>query len=296
MSNKTDLGKGIKALLGNINKEVSPVVEVQNSVASSNLIPLEFIKPNAQQPRNEFDEIELEELANSIKSLGLIQPITIRKIANNDYQIISGERRYRASKLAGLKEIPTYIRVANDSEVLEMALVENIQRVDLNPIEIAITYQRLLEEFDITQEKLAQRVGKQRSTISNYSRLLKLSPEIQNAVKSNKLSMGHARVLVGIDNLLVQKKLFDQTMVELLSVRALENLASNFTKNKSTNENPKPAEIKKDSMIKSLEDRLSGILGTKVVIQRKDSGHGHILINFKSDTALNDILDHFDIL
>ncbi|MEO6190612.1 MAG: ParB/RepB/Spo0J family partition protein [Saprospiraceae bacterium] len=299
MSQKQELGKGIKALIGNFKKESTNSEDIQVVPTSNvNFISLELIKPNARQPRNDFNLVELEELSNSIKNLGLIQPITIRKISDNEYQIISGERRYRASLLAGLKEIPAYIRTANDNEMLEMALVENIQRVDLNPMEIAITYQRLLEEFDITQEKLAERVGKQRSTISNYARLLKLSPEIQNAVKSNKLSMGHARVLVGIENIILQKQLFDKTISEHLSVRSLEQLAQQYSTRSDTSKKSqnKVVESKPNSMIKTLEDKLSASFGSKIQIKRNPKGDGHIIIKFNSDKALNDILDRFDNL
>ncbi len=300
MNQKNELGKGIKALLGSINKENTAILksteQTSESAAVKN-VPLDWIKANAHQPRHQFDETELNELSSSIKTLGIIQPITIRRITDKEYQIISGERRFRAAKLAGLREIPAYIRTANDHELLEMALVENIQRVDLNPIEIALTYQRLLDEFEITQEKLSDRVGKQRSTISNYIRLLKLSPDIQSAVRNNKLSMGHARVLAGVDNILLQKQFFDRTINEHLSVRALENLAFDYhsteTKNtsKKVNSPENPA-----GMIKTLQDKLSATMGTKVQINRKNTGEGQIIIKFNSDKELNELLDRFDVL
>lgn len=299
MNQKNELGKGIKALLGSITKD-NPVVQNNNASEQSATvqnIPIDWIKPNAHQPRNQFDLIELEELASSIRNLGLIQPITIRRITDKEYQIISGERRFRAAKMAGLTDIPSYIRVANDHELLEMALVENIQRVDLNPIEIALTYQRLLEEFEITQEKLSERVGKQRSTISNYIRLLKLSPEIQDAVRSNKLSMGHARVLAGVENIILQKQFFDRTLNEHLSVRALENMAVDYHASKDKGSHGKNSNSSsQDNMIKSLQDKLSAILGTKVQIIRKNTGEGQIIIRFQSDKAFNDILDRFDVI
>lgn len=297
MNQKQELGKGIKALLGNIKKEPSTVPESAAGSAGVSLIPLDEISPNSQQPRNEFNMAELEELAVSIRSLGLIQPITLRKLAEHEYQIISGERRFRACKLAGVKEVPAYIRTADDNEMLEMALVENIQRVDLNPIEIAITYQRLLEEFHITQEQLSERVGKQRSTISNYSRLLKLPPEIQSAVKSGQISMGHARVLVGIENLIQQKQLFDQTVKEHLSVRSLEKIAQSIHHKPSAQAPSGTADRQPSApMIKTLEDRLSSVVGTRVQIRRNGKGEGQIIIRFASDKALNDILDRFDII
>ncbi|NOT36503.1 MAG: ParB/RepB/Spo0J family partition protein [Saprospiraceae bacterium] len=299
MNQKNELGKGIKALLGNINKENTKTAETTTNEQSASVqnIPIEWIQPNAHQPRNQFDQVELEELANSIRNLGLIQPITIRRITDKEYQIISGERRFRAAKMAGLKEVPTYIRIANDSELLEMALVENIQRVDLNPIEIALTYQRLLEEFDITQDKLSDRVGKQRSTISNYIRLLKLSPDIQDAVRNNKLSMGHARVLAGVDNILLQKQFFQKTLNEHLSVRALENMAVDYHASLGKAHSQKTAASNsQDNMIKSLQDKLSSTLGTKVQIIRKSTGEGQVIIRFQSDKALNDILERLDII
>ncbi len=299
MSQKQELGKGIKALLGTIKKEnQSASTEQTNSSSGIAMIPIEFIKANNQQPRNQFNPEELKELAQSIKNLGLIQPITIRRLGKDDYQIISGERRYRACQFAGITEIPAYVRTANDSEMLEMALVENIQRVDLNPMEIAITYQRLLEEFNITQEQLAERVGKQRSTISNYARLLKLPPEIQSAVKSNQLSMGHARVLVGIENLIVQQQLFHKTLSEHLSVRALEKLAHDYSIQSEANkiQNKTTPTSTQNASVKHLEDKLSSILGSKAQIKRNHQGQGHIIIKFQSDHELNEILERLDII
>ena len=297
MNQKQELGKGIKALLGNIKKEPSNFQEPHSMVSGIIMVPLEQIKVNALQPRNEFNLAELEELAASIRSLGLIQPITIRRIADQEYQIISGERRFRACKLAGIKEVPAYIRTANDNEMLEMALVENIQRVDLNPIEIAITYQRLLEECNITQEQLSERVGKQRSTISNYARLLKLPPEIQNSVKSNQLSMGHARVLAGIDDLIAQKSLFEKTIQEHLSVRLIEKIAQDLHNKSNSSSVPKSTtSVSHNPMIRSLEDRISQMVGARTQIKRNEKGEGQIIIKFSSDHALNEILDRLDLI
>lgn len=299
MNHKNEIGKGIKALLGNIKKENTYTGNDNQNIhepASVQNIPIEWIQPNANQPRSQFDENELLELTNSIKTLGIIQPITIRKITDKEYQIISGERRFRAAKQAGLVEVPSYIRLANDHELLEMALVENIQRVDLNPMEIALTYHRLLNEFNLTHEKLSERVGKQRSTISNYIRLLKLSPEIQNAVRNNNLSMGHARVLAGVENILFQKQLFDKTLGEQLSVRALEQLSLNYSTPNSKLENKLNKNDSNENMIRTLENKLSATLGTKVQITRKKTGEGQIIIRFKDDKSFNDVLDRFDIL
>ena len=206
MAKKQELNKGLKALLGNIErKNAAEKKEVIKELSQSTaLIPIDSIEINPFQPRKSFQESELTDLANSIQSLGLIQPITVRTLGGNQYQIISGERRWRASKLAGLVDIPAYIRIADDQAMMEMALVENIQRTDLNSLEIAFAYKRLLEEFDLTHETVAERVGKNRSTITNYLRLLKLPPTIQQGLKEERLSMGHAKILAGIEQLPLQ--------------------------------------------------------------------------------------------
>jgi ParB family chromosome partitioning protein len=227
MNKKNEVSKGLRSLLSNIEKTNNPaersqlVKELTGSVAT---ISPELIEVNPFQVRTEFDNEQLLELAQSIKTSGLIQPITVRSVGGNKYQLISGERRLRAAKMAGIKEIPAYIRVANDQEMLEMALVENIQRADLNALEIAISYQRLMDECSITHEQLSDRVGKNRSTVTNYVRLLKLPAQIQASVKSGELSMGHARALAGIDNLALQLRVFKETTQQSLSVRALEQL------------------------------------------------------------------------
>ncbi|HRF39896.1 MAG TPA: ParB/RepB/Spo0J family partition protein, partial [Saprospiraceae bacterium] len=204
-------------------KQEEVVKELSHTVA---MIPVDQIEVNPWQPRNEFDETALAELSESVKVHGLIQPITVRRLSPNAYQLISGERRLRASKMAGLIEVPAYIRLANDQEMLEMALVENIQREDLNAIEVAITLQRLKEECSLTDESLSDRMGKKRSTVTNYLRLLKLPPNIQKSIKDREISMGHARVLAGIDDYAVRDSLYRQTIKEGLSVRDLEHLAA----------------------------------------------------------------------
>jgi len=293
MSQKQELGKGLKALIANINKDDSKSTSVSiRPEAASYMVDINTIKPNPQQPRNTFEEESIQELANSIKTFGIIQPLTVRKAADGGYQIISGERRYRASLLAGLTEVPAYIRLANDQEVLEMALVENIQREDLTPIEIAISYTRLMEECDLTQDKLAERVGKQRSTISNYVRLLKLPPEIQSSVKDRKITMGHARVIAGIEDLLIQTQLYRDILSKELSVREAEKLAQVIQSRKKIS--VKPVTSSQDNMIKPIEDRLSAKIGSKVQIVRNQNGIGQIIIKFNSDQALNDILDRLD--
>ncbi len=295
MSQKNELGKGLRALLSNINtesniKSVSTGSTVINSVS---LIPINFIHPNKQQPRNVFEDDLINELADSIKTYGIIQPLTVRKTNIDEYQIISGERRFRASKIAGLTELPVYIRTANDNEMLELALVENIQREDLNPVEIAISYQRLTDEYNYTQEELSSRVGKKRSTISNYVRLLKLPVEIQNSLKSKTITMGHARVIAGVDNLLQQMQLFKDIQKKELSVRDAEKILQSFTKSKARKPiNLKP--IDSSTQIKVLEDRISAFFGYKASINRKTSGEGQIIIKFKDDRQLNDILDRLE--
>lgn len=293
MNQKQELGKGLKALISNINKEDSKQnVSNTKTETESFLIDIDKIIPNPHQPRNKFEEETLRELSSSIKTFGIIQPLTVRKMPDSKYQIISGERRYRASLLAGLKQVPAYVRTANDQEALEMALVENIQREDLSPIEIGISYSRLMEECDLTQEQLSERVGKQRSTISNYIRLLKLSPEIQNAVRDRKLSMGHARVIAGVDDLLTQTRLFKDILDRDMSVREAEKKAQLIHRQiKSPEVKTQPAP---SAMIKPIEDRLSAKLGTKVQIHRDTNGKGQIVIRFQSDQALNDILDRLE--
>lgn len=296
MNQKKELGKGLQALISNINREESTLKSAKpRPEAESFLIDIDKIKPNPQQPRRQFEDEPLAELVASIKTFGIIQPLTVRKISEGEYQIISGERRYRACLMSGLKQIPAYIRSANDQEVLEMALVENIQREDLNPIEIAITYSRLMEECALTQEKLSERVGKQRSTISNYVRILKLSPEIQNAVKNKTLSMGHARVIAGINDLLYQNYLYKEIITKDLSVRDAERMAQLHQGSKQpSNATQKEITAGAHPMIKPIADRLSAFLGTKVEITRKSDGSGQILIRFNSDQSLNDILDKFE--
>lgn len=287
---KKELGKGIRALLSDIDntpEEEKDVLvrELANSIAT---IPLDLIDVNPYQPRNEFDIDALNELASSIKVHGLIQPITVRRISNNSYQLISGERRLRASKLSGLKEIPAYIRIANDQELLEMALIENIQRENLNAIEVSISYQRLMDECDLTHEKLSERIGKNRSTVTNYLRLLKLPPEVQDSIKNKKLSMGHARALVGVADPALQLMLHKQIVDEGLSVRAVENLIRKFNEpsaSKNKKKNVLPIEYQKVS------ENLTEVFGTKVDIKLQSKGKGQIIINFGSTDELNRIID-----
>ncbi len=291
---KEQMGKGLRALLGDIDsiknkstthkKEV--VEELSKTVAE---IPITDIVPNPYQPRIEFDQEELLELVASIKTLGIIQPITLRSIGNDQYQIISGERRWRASKLAGLKSVPAYVRLADDQGMLEMALVENIQRSNLNALEVALSYQRLIDECQLQHDELAQRVGKERSTVTNYTRLLKLPPSIQSSLKANEISMGHARALLSIDDPSLQLSLFKKVVNDKLSVRNTEKLIK-------SSKTPSPATAAKTAEemhpeVKKIRDRLSLRFGSKVDIQRSDRGRGKLTIHFSSDDQFNDIVD-----
>ncbi len=282
------LGRGLSALL-------DQPAENQSSAESHGLtaftgsitsIPVENIEPNPFQPRNHFEESALNELAESIKQHGVIQPITVRKLNYDRYQIISGERRWRASKLAGLDYIPAYIRVANDESMLEMAIVENIQREDLNPIEVALSYQRLIDEVKLSIEQLASKIGKDRSTVSNFLRLLKLPPIIQAAIRDKKLTMGHARAIVNVNDPAMQLKIFNEIMKGKFSVRDVEELVRS-RKGKSPSISISPE-------YKRISDRLSSLFETKVEIHPHASGRGSISISYYSTDDLNRILDMLD--
>lgn len=288
---KKELGRGIKALLSNIetnNNQLEKTLE-SNSGNSTTLVKLSKIEANPDQPRIEFDKEALQELSDSIKIHGIIQPITVRRFGGNNYQIISGERRYRAAKLAKLEKVPVYIREADDIALLEMALIENIQRADLNAIEIAISYQRLIEECDITHEDLSSRVGKKRSTVSNYVRLLKLPASVQTALKNSKISMGHARVIAGLDNTPEQLLLFNKIIKQGLSVRAAEAAAKSNTGVSSKSK--KSASDGLTSEVIKIKDQLSAKFGSRVIIERTAGGKGKFIIPFKSDNDFNDIID-----
>ncbi len=295
MNKKSEVSKGLRSLLNNIEKTSNPTERNQLvRELSHNIIMInpDNIEVNPFQPRTEFDQEQLEELSRSIKSNGLIQPITVRSVGGNKYQLISGERRLRASKIANLKEIPAYIRVANDQEMLEMALVENIQRADLNAIEVAISYQRLMEECNLTHDALSDRVGKDRSTVTNYVRLLKLPPQIQSSVKNKMLSMGHARTLAGIEDPVLQLRLHQEAIEKQLSVRALESLAKSFSQPKSqvvVSNNITTGGITPE--VKKIKDKLSHHLGQPVDIKRATDGSGSIIIRFNSDDDFNNIID-----
>jgi len=286
---KQALGRGLSALLNDPEKDIKSVEDkdADKVVGSIVELNLEHIEVNPFQPRSSFNEEHLEELASSIRELGVIQPITVRKIERNHYQLVSGERRYRASKLAGLQSIPAYIRIANDQEALEMALVENIQRQDLDPIEIALSYQRLINEINLTQEQMSTRVGKKRSTITNYMRLLKLDPIIQTGMRDGFISMGHGRALVNIDNTKAQIKIYQRIVKDKLSVRATEELVRQYNQKDKTPQETKTVTKTFDNEQK----QISKFFGTKVNIKVNQKGNGRIIIPFASEEDLNRIHD-----
>ncbi|MFT4565906.1 MAG: ParB family chromosome partitioning protein [Saprospiraceae bacterium] len=294
-TNKKDVGKGIRALLANIDKKESRTAnntaapeEIPEVSSGTGEIDIKSIEANPYQPRKEFNEDQLNELMTSIKTHGLIQPITVRRLNAKKYQIISGERRWRASKLAGLIKVPVFIREADDQGMLEMALLENIQRADLNPVEIAISYQRLIDECDLTHEELSERLGKSRSAISNNLRVLKLAPSVQKALKERSLSLGHAKILAGIVEIERQTMALGEILSKGLSVRATEILVKNLTSRKT--KPVAPAKTEHPGIAGIIED-LSDTFGTNVRINRSDKGKGQIKISFSSDREFNDIID-----
>lgn len=289
MAKKRALGRGLSALLSDAEIEAPSSLSVQSSSTGISEIPLSQIKPNPNQPRRNFDEDALAELANSIKLHGLVQPITVRKINPSQYQIISGERRWRASSKAGLDAIPVYIRNVNDEEVLELALIENIQREDLDAMEIAISYQRMIDELEITQEVLAQKVSKNRSTVTNFLRLLNLPAQIQLAVRNGAISMGHARALLSAKTEELQLGIFNRIIKLGLNVRQVEQLVKADKVSKKTTDSLKKAELTFEQQSNFLE--LKRIVRNSVDIKKDSSGKGKITINFKNNSDLTRVLD-----
>ena len=294
---KSDLGLGIRALLEESDKKGSSVQKgeiVRELVHNVAMISLESIEVNPFQVRKEFDEEAIQELATSLKTYGLIQPITVRRLSEGAYQLISGERRFRASKIANLKEVPAYIRLADDQEMLEMALVENIQREELNAIEVAISYQRLIDECNLTHEQMSDRVGKNRTTITNHLRLLKLPPDIQKSLKDKTLTMGHARSLVGVTDYLLRDDLFKQTLEKGWSVRMLEQMIRNQQKNSRKTKPAKTAEQLPDAYV-NVQKTFRHFFGSgKLKIKLSGTDKGHILIPFDSVEELNAYLDRVE--
>lgn len=299
--NKKDaLGKGIRSLLQNIDVDLSTTAnslkkEIPEKLSPVNTrIPLNLIEPNPEQPRRDFDESSLSELAASLKMHDIIQPITVAKIANGKFRIIAGERRYRAAKIAGLTDVPVYIRETKDSKVLELALLENLQREDLNAIEIALSYKQLMDELDYTQEQLAERMGKERSTVTNYIRLLKLPPDIQAAVRNGIISMGHARALINVDMVDKQLYIFNEIKNKELSVRQTEDLVRKLYTpiNDSVNNSVKatlPPSLKK------IEDNLASYFSTKVKMTQNKKGTGSITLDYYSIDELTSILEKMQV-
>ena len=285
---KKVLGRGLSALLNDNNHNIESIGDNNAELIIGSIIdlPIEKISNNPFQPRTHFNEESIKELSTSIKQLGVIQPVTVRKIKGNKYQLVSGERRLRASKLAGLKTIPSYVRLADDKESLEMALVENIQRQDLDPIEIGLSYERLINEIKLTQDQLSERVGKKRSTIANYMRLLKLDPIIQTGIRDKFITMGHGRALVNINDSKLQIELYKKIVKKGLSVRGIESLVKNLRDNKT-----KSTDNYLSPFINQAAEELKTILGTSVSVSSNKQGKGILKINFDSQEELQNILN-----
>ena len=295
---KQALGKGIRALLNTIDEEmktpgeagVPPTVSGQNA-GSIVRVPVDQITVNPKQPRRDFDETALKELSESIKLHDIIQPVTVVKIAPTKYQLISGERRWRASKMAGMKDIPAYIRTADDQQMLELALLENLQRENLNAIEVALSYKRLMDECDMTQEQVSERMHKERSTVANYLRLLKLPPDIQKSVRDGSLSMGHARAIIGLDKIDQQLYVFREVQEKGLSVRHTEALVKNMAHPEKASTTAVAAPVKLPPAYKRIEDNMASHFSTRVKLDRKKNGRGQVVIEFYNDEDLERIMD-----
>lgn len=287
---KQALGRGLGALIGGgeeINTSGSSIISE---------IPIGFIQANPQQPRTDFDEEALAELAESIRENGVISPITVRKIDDENYQIIAGERRYRASKIVGLAKIPAYIRTADDEQLHIMALIENIQRADLNPIEIALGYHKAMEDFELTQEKLSERLGKKRSVIANYLRLLKLPAEIQIGLKDSKINMGHAKAIAGLPEYADQIRVYEEVVEKSLNVRETEALVKAVASGEDIKQPKAKAKKFVSEEFDKLKQELSVMLNTKVSLQYNEQGKGKILLPFDSDDDLMRLMSIFDKL
>lgn len=285
------LGRGLDSLIS--------MDDVQTGGSSAiNEIPVSQITPNPDQPRNFFDETALEELAMSIRELGIIQPLTLRKLSSDSYQIISGERRYRAAKMAGLATVPAYIRTATDTELTEMALIENIQREDLNAIEIALTFKKLIEQYNLTQERLSERIGKKRATIANFLRLLKLPAEVQLGLRDRLVDMGHARAILMVEKPSMQLKLYNETIKKSLSVRQVEALAKQYQDAAERGETVSLTQSKRlnNNDYRILQKHLSSAFSTEVKFTCDDNGKGKITFPFKNEAELERLITIFDKL
>ncbi len=298
---KSEIGRGISALLGNISDEITNVKTVPNIPAITkeftpnniSRIPLEQIVPNPKQPRKDFEPTAMQALSDSIKEHDVIQPITVIKVGFNSYQLISGERRWRASKLAGLKDIPAYIRSADVQAQMELALIENLQREDLNAIEIATSYKLLMDECNFTQDEVSVRMHKERSTVANYIRLLKLPPTIQQAVREGKISMGHARSILGVQHIEQQLYVFNEVQKRDLSVRATEALVNSISKPEKAA--PAKGTPDKEPVIKKIEDTIGSKFGTRVAIKTDKAGKGELVVKLSNNEDLNRILEILSI-
>ncbi|HEX9513451.1 MAG TPA: ParB/RepB/Spo0J family partition protein [Puia sp.] len=296
--NKEALGKGIRSLLQSIDADLKTTsgdlkTSVVEAVTNMLRIGLDQIETNPRQPRHDFDEQALQELAHSIKLHDIIQPVTVSKLPSGKYRLISGERRFRAAKIAGLKDIPAYVRQADDQQLLELALLENLQREDLNAMEIALSYKRMMEELNYTQEQVAERMGKERSTVANYIRLLKLPPDIQVAVRSNQLSMGHARALINVDTVDKQLYLFGEIKNKGLSVRQTEELVRRLYKENIPVKNSVKPTL--PEAFKRIEDNLASHFSTRVKLNHSKKGEGNISIEYYSLQELNKLLDQLGV-
>ena len=285
---KQALGRGLSALLDDPEREISSASDVNTGKVVGNVIDLDIdkIEVNPYQPRTHFNEESIEELAESISVLGIIQPVTVRKFGRSQYQLVSGERRFRAAKSLGFRAIPAFVRIANDQEILEMALVENIQRKDLDPIEIALSFQRLVEDIKLTQNQLSQRVGKKRSTIANYMRLLKLDPIIQTGIRDGFLTMGHGRALINIEETEKQLEIYEKIIEQSLSVRETEILVK---KSKKAEPSDRTKSLKSE-FYGEMAEELKNYLNIVVTIEANDKGKGSIKIPFNSKKNLDDII------
>ena len=290
--NTRALGRGLDKILGSPETDITSK-DISGDFVAGAIAEIEInqIETNPFQPRTEFDETALRELAQSIKEQGVIQPVTVRKLGYNKYQLISGERRLRASKMAGLNKIPAFIRVANDEQMLELALIENIHRENLNAIEVAISYQRLIDECSLTQEEVSEKVGKSRSAVANFLRLLKLPPEVQLAIRDGHISMGHARALININDKEEQLKLLQQIIMEEMTVRQTEEMADK-AKGKADKERKQTNFIPEH--FKSKIKTLSQTLNTKVKVKRDIKGHGSVVIDFKDEAEFDRIMELFN--
>jgi ParB family chromosome partitioning protein len=292
---KQALGRGLSALLENAKTDITTRNIGENApvVNSVSVIKISHIETNPFQPRTNFEETALQELSDSIRQHGIIQPLTVRKLGYDKYQLISGERRFRASQMAGLTEVPAYIRVADDQAMLEMALVENIQREDLDPIEVSLSYKRLIDECNLTQEQLSEKVGKQRSTVTNFLRLLKLPAPIQKSLRDREISMGHAKALINIDNEDRQLAIFALALEQELSVRQIEELA----RGEKIKVSPKVTRVEKPLTIedKAIAKGLDKIFNKSYSFKRNSKGGGALTLNFSNDTELKHIVSFFGI-